>query len=107
MSTKVDLTAACCTLCGTAIRAVPLVGVDLFVLRFPCFLKEAIVPDKKTVKNQVTGADYSNVSKDGERIVRRPPQWRRAEEVRARLVSLGIGEDDVTVAVSWAREKGK
>jgi hypothetical protein len=28
----------------------------------------------------------------------------RAEEVRTRLVPLGIGEQDVISAISWARE---
>jgi hypothetical protein len=70
---------------------------------------------KKTVKNQITlpkavvtrfsGVDYFDVSTDGECIVLRPLQRSRAEEVRARLVELGIDEKDVTAAVSWAREK--
>ena len=30
---------------------------------------------------------------------------RRADEVRTRLRQLGIEEQDVTAAVSWAREK--
>jgi hypothetical protein len=70
---------------------------------------------KKTVKNQITlpkavvtrftGVDYFDVSTDGECIILRPLQRSRAEEVRARLVQLGIDEDDVTAAVAWAREK--
>jgi hypothetical protein len=70
---------------------------------------------KKTVKNQITlpkavvtrfnDVEYFDVSTDGECIVLRPLQRSRAEEVRARLAELGIVEEDVTVAVSWAREK--
>jgi RNase P/RNase MRP subunit p29 len=70
---------------------------------------------KKTSKNQITlpkavvtrfsGVDYFDVSTDGECIVLRPLQRSRAEEVRARLTQLGIDEQDVTAAVSWAREK--
>lgn len=70
---------------------------------------------KKTVKNQITlpktvvarftEVDYFDVSTDGECIILRPLQRSRAEEVRARLVQLGIDEDDVTAAVAWAREK--
>lgn len=70
---------------------------------------------KKTVKNQITlpkavaarfsGVDYFDVSTDGECIVLRPLQRSRAEEVRARLAQFGIDEEDVTTAVSWAREK--
>lgn len=70
---------------------------------------------KKTVKNQITlpkavvtrftGVDYFDVSTDGECIILRPLQRSRADEVRARLVELGIDEQDVPSAVSWAREK--
>jgi hypothetical protein len=70
---------------------------------------------KKTVKNQITlpktvvarftEVDYFDVSTDGECIILRPLQRSRAEEVRARLVELGIDEQDVTAAVSWARKK--
>jgi hypothetical protein len=70
---------------------------------------------KKTVKNQITlpkavvtrfsGVDYFDVSTDGECIVLRPLQRSRVEEVRARLAQLGVDEEDVATAVSWAREK--
>ena len=69
---------------------------------------------KKTSKNQITlpkavvtrfgGVEYFDVSTDGTCIVLRPLQKSRADEVRARLVQLGIEESDVTAAVSWARE---
>jgi hypothetical protein len=71
---------------------------------------------KKTSKNQITlpktvvtrfsGVEYFDVSTDGDCIVLRPLQRSRADEVRARLEQLGIDEQDVTAAVSWAR-KGK
>jgi hypothetical protein len=70
---------------------------------------------KRTVKNQITlpkavvtrfeGVEYFDVSTDGECIILRPLQRSRADEVRARLAQLGIEEQDVTAAVSWAREK--
>jgi hypothetical protein len=70
---------------------------------------------KKTIKNQITlpksvitrfgAVEYFDVSTDGECIILRPLQRSRADEVRARLVELGIDEQDVTAAVSWAREK--
>lgn len=70
---------------------------------------------KRTVKNQITlpkavvtrfeGVEYFDVSTDGECIILHPLQRSRAEEVRARLAQLGIEEEDVTAAVSWAREK--
>ena len=69
---------------------------------------------KKTVKNQITlpktvvtrfaGVEYFDVSTDGECIILRPFKESRADEVRARLVQLGIDERDVRAAVSWARK---
>jgi hypothetical protein len=77
-------------------------------------LKEAFMLAKKTIKNQITlpkavvtrfsGVEYFDVSTDGECIVLRPLQKSRADEARAKLAELGIGEEDVTAAVSWARE---
>ena len=77
-------------------------------------MKEVIVLAKKTAKNQITlpkavvtrfsDVEYFDVSTDGECIVLRPLQKSRADEVRAKLAELGIGEEDVTAAVSWARE---
>jgi hypothetical protein len=48
--------------------------------------------------------EYFDVSTDGECIILRPLQKSRADEVRAKLAELGISEEDVTAAVSWARE---
>ena len=69
---------------------------------------------KKTVKNQITlpkiviarftGVDYFEVSTDGECIILRPLQKSRAAEVRAKLAQLGIDDQDVRAAVSWARK---
>jgi len=69
---------------------------------------------KKTSKNQITlpktvvtrfsGVEYFDVSTDGECIVLRPLRESRADEVRSRLELLGIDEQDVTAAVSWARK---
>ena len=69
---------------------------------------------KKTTKNQVTlpkavvtyfaGVDYFDVSTDGACIILRPLRQSRADEVRARLAELGLGEKDVASAVAWARE---
>ena len=70
---------------------------------------------KKTAKNQITlpkkvvtrfgDAEYFDVTTDGECIVLRPLQRSRAGEVRDRLAKLGIAEDDVASAISWARKK--
>jgi hypothetical protein len=68
---------------------------------------------KRTIKNQITlpktviarfgGVEYFDVSTDGEIIVLRPLQISRADEVRTRLAQLGVEEQDVSAAVSWAR----
>ncbi len=70
---------------------------------------------KKTTKNQITlpkkvvdrfdGVEYFEVSTDGSCIILRPLQRSRADEVRAKLAQLGIDDEDVTAAVSWARKK--
>lgn len=69
---------------------------------------------KKTSKNQITlpktvvtrfkGVDYFDVSTDGECIILRPLQKNRADEVRTRLAQLGIEEEDIAAAVTWARK---
>lgn len=84
------------------------------MVRFPCFLTEDPVLAKKTVKNQITlpktvvskfgNVEYFDVSTDGETIVLRPLRPSRADEVRARLEQLGIKEQDVYDAVTWARK---
>jgi hypothetical protein len=77
-------------------------------------LKEAIMLAKKTSKNQITlpktviarfsGVEHFDVSTDGECIILRPLRQSRADEVRARLAQLGIDDQDVPAAVSWARK---
>jgi hypothetical protein len=77
-------------------------------------VKRGTVLAKKTTKNQITlpkkviarftGVDYFDVSTDGTCIILRPLQKSRADEVRARLTQLGIEDEDVTAAVSWARK---
>jgi bifunctional DNA-binding transcriptional regulator/antitoxin component of YhaV-PrlF toxin-antitoxin module len=69
---------------------------------------------KRTVKNQITlpktviarfgDVEYFDVSTDGETIILRPLQKSRADEVRARLAQLGVEEQDIAAAVSWAHE---
>jgi hypothetical protein len=77
-------------------------------------LKGFTVLAKKTITNQITlpkavvagfaGVEYFDVSTDGECIVLRPLQKSRVEEVRTKLAQLGVGEEDVTAAVSRARK---
>jgi len=69
---------------------------------------------KRTVKNQITlpktviarfnGVEYFDVTTGGEIIVLRPLQISRADEVRSRLARLGVEEQDISDALSWARQ---
>jgi hypothetical protein len=69
---------------------------------------------KKTVKNQITlpkavitrfkGVEYFDVTTDGTAIVLRPLQLSRVGQVRSQLTELGIEEQDVAAAISWARK---
>jgi bifunctional DNA-binding transcriptional regulator/antitoxin component of YhaV-PrlF toxin-antitoxin module len=69
---------------------------------------------KLTVKNQLTipkavatrfaGVEYFDVSTDGTSITLKPLQPSRLDEVRAKLESLGITEQDITDAIAWARQ---
>ncbi len=69
---------------------------------------------KLTSKNQLTlpkavlsfcqGTEYFDVSEDNGRIVLTPVRLNRANAVRSKLADLGITEDDVAEAVSWARD---
>ncbi len=70
---------------------------------------------KLTAKNQLTlpkaalsscqGITYFDVTEDNGRIVLTPVRLNRADAVRAKLADLGISEDDVTAAMTWARKK--
>jgi hypothetical protein len=69
---------------------------------------------KLTSKNQLTlpkavlsfceGTEYFDVSEERGRIVLTPVRVNRSDAVRAKLADLGITEDDVADAVSWARD---
>jgi hypothetical protein len=83
---------------------------------FPYFLAraEAIMLAKLTVKNQLTlpkavaksfaGVEYFDVSTDGSTISLKPLRTNHLDEVRAKLASLGITEQDVKDAIVWARK---
>lgn len=71
---------------------------------------------KKTSKNQITlpkkvlkrlpETDYFDVSVEKENIVLRPVKISSAstlENVRKKVASLGLTEDDIAEAIKWAR----
>lgn len=72
---------------------------------------------KRTSKNQLTlpkavveatgAVDYYEVTIEGGRIVLTPVRLQRADAVRSKLQDLGISEQDVQDAVSWARANRK
>lgn len=68
---------------------------------------------KLTAKNQLTlpkavtaaveVTEYFDVVAENGRIVLTPVRVNRADAVRARLAEIGLSEQDVDKAVSWAR----
>jgi bifunctional DNA-binding transcriptional regulator/antitoxin component of YhaV-PrlF toxin-antitoxin module len=70
---------------------------------------------KMTSKNQITlpkslveemGApEYFDIRAENGQLVLAPVRIQRADSVRAKLAELGIGEQDVTAAMQWARAK--
>ncbi len=50
------------------------------------------------------GTDYFDVRIENGKIVLNPVQPGQAEQVRDRLATLGIAEQDIEYAVSWARK---
>lgn len=70
---------------------------------------------KRTSKNQVTlpkaivqtvgEADYYDVAVQDGKIVLTPVRLQRVDAVRAKLEALGITQDDVEDAITWARKR--
>lgn len=69
---------------------------------------------KLTAKNQLTlpksvtqaldPTDYFEITVQNGQIILTPVKIQRADAVRAKLASLDLSEEDVTDAVSWARQ---
>ena len=57
----------------------------------------------KAVTAAVDAAEYFDVVAENGRIVLTPVRVNRADAVRAKLAELGLSENDVTDAISWAR----
>jgi len=81
------------------------------VVRFPCFLyslrgRHAGKIDSQESAHHPQGGShaYFDVSTDGTSITLKPLQPSRLDEVRAKLESLGITEQDITDAIAWARQ---
>ena len=59
----------------------------------------------KSVLTTVPKADYFEIEVESGRIVLTPVRMQKADVVREKLASLGIGEEDVADAINWARDK--
>jgi len=68
---------------------------------------------KMTSKNQITipkvvaskfSSPYFDIQQEGDKIILTPVNPDAAAQVRTKLEELGITEEDVAVAVAWARE---
>ncbi len=57
----------------------------------------------KSVMTQLGSPDYVDVQTRDGQIVLTPVRIQRDDEVRAKLAQLGLGQDDVVQAISWAR----
>lgn len=57
----------------------------------------------KAVTAAVEVTEYFDVVAENGRIVLTPVRVNRADAVRARLAEIGLSEQDVDKAVSWAR----
>uniref|UniRef100_UPI003340E8FA AbrB/MazE/SpoVT family DNA-binding domain-containing protein n=1 Tax=Castellaniella defragrans TaxID=75697 RepID=UPI003340E8FA len=58
----------------------------------------------KAVVSEVDAADYFEVAVENGRIVLTPVRVQGAQAVRDQLQRLGITEQDIEDAVSWARQ---
>ena len=74
------------------------------MLAKPTSKKQLTLP--KAAMSVVEGSDYLDVTEENGRIVLTPVRMNRADTVRAKLAELGVMEDDVADAVTWARPAG-
>jgi enoyl-CoA hydratase/carnithine racemase len=57
----------------------------------------------KAATNAVGAAEYFDVQTRAGQIILTPVRIQRADAVRAKLAELGVQEQDIAKAVSWAR----
>jgi uncharacterized protein YpmS len=61
----------------------------------------------KAVTNAIGPAEYFEVEARDGRIILTPVRIQRANEVRVKLASLDLKEDDISAAVAWARKRSR
>jgi hypothetical protein len=59
----------------------------------------------KAVTNAIGPAEYFEVEARDGQIILTPVRIQRANEVRAKLASLDLKEEDISNAVAWARKR--
>lgn len=59
----------------------------------------------KSIVQSVGKADYFEVEVENGRVILTPVRIQKTDAVRAKLVALGIDEQDVADAIAWARAK--
>ena len=59
----------------------------------------------KAVTNEIGPAEYFEVQTRNGQIILTPVRIQRADAVRAKLAAMGLKEQDVADAVSWARQR--
>ena len=58
----------------------------------------------KSITNEIGETEYFDVKVECGQIILTPVRIHRADAVRAKLLDLGISEQDLTDAVNWARQ---
>ena len=58
----------------------------------------------KSITQEIGSVEYFEVTVQNGQIILTPVRIKRADAVRAKLASLNLTEEDITDAVTWARQ---
>ncbi len=58
----------------------------------------------KSITQEIGSVEYFEVTVQNGQIILTPVRIQRADAVRAKLASLNLTEEDITDAVTWARQ---
>ena len=58
----------------------------------------------KSITQEIGSVEYFEVTVQNGQIILTPVRIQRADAVRAKLASLNLTEEDITYAVTWARQ---
>ena len=61
----------------------------------------------KSIINEIEPTEYFDVKVENGQIILTPVKMQRTDVVRTKLAILGITEQDILAAVSWARKPNK